>query len=158
MKFHELQTSRSTKSKRAGRGIAAGRGKTAGRGTKGQKSRSGARKKPGFEGGQNPLMQRLPKLPGFRSFKTAAETVYTGQLDALSGKKITNQVVADAGLVSGPYVSVKLIVRGDVTKKVDVELQAASSAAVEAIEKLGGSFTKVDRIGRPKTRPAKKEA
>ena len=73
MKFNELQTQRAKTGKRVGRGIAAGQGKTAGRGTKGQMSRTGSKKKPGFEGGQSPLMIRLPKLHGFRSMKTKAE-------------------------------------------------------------------------------------
>lgn len=150
MKFHELSTQKSRSSRRVGRGIAAGRGKTAGRGTKGQKSRTGASKKPGFEGGQNPLMQRLPKLRGFRSFKPATESVYTGQIETL-GAKVTNQTLADAGLVSSPYVSVKIVTKGELTKKVAVELQGASVSAIEAIEKAGGSFTKVARQPRAKT-------
>lgn len=151
MKFHELQTEKSKNSRRVGRGIAAGRGKTAGRGTKGQKARSGASKKPGFEGGQNPLMQRLPKLRGFRSFKTASETVYTGDLEVFANKKVTTKELAEAGIISSPYVSVKLVVRGELTKKVTVELQNASAAAIEAVEKAGGSFTKVTRASREKT-------
>ncbi len=151
MKFHELQTTKMKCAKRVGRGIAAGRGKTAGRGTKGQKSRSGSSKKPGFEGGQNPLMQRLPKLRGFHSFRTPAETVYTGQLEEFAGKTITVTALAEAGLVSSPYASVKLVVKGELTKKVSVELQSASALAVEVIEKAGGSFTQVGRTPRPKT-------
>lgn len=148
MKFNELKTTRSRKSVRAGRGISAGKGKTAGRGTKGQRARAGSGKKPGFEGGQNPIMQRLPKLPGFRSFRTSAEVVYTNQLNNL-GAKVTNQVLADAGLVSSAHTNVKLVVKGELTKKVTVELQAASTRAIDAIEKAGGSFTKVDRLPRP---------
>lgn len=150
MKFHELSTQKSRSSKRVGRGIAAGRGKTAGRGTKGQKARTGARKKPGFEGGQNPLMIRLPKLRGFRSYKPKTESVYTGQLETLGGK-VTNKALADAGLVSNAHVSVKVVTKGELTKKVVVELQGASATAIEAIEKAGGSFTKVARAAREKT-------
>lgn len=151
MKFHELQTNSTKSSKRVGRGIAAGRGKTAGRGTKGQKSRTGSSKKPGFEGGQNPLMQRLPKLRGFRSFKTANELVYTGQLEAFANKTITTATLAEAGLISSPHVAVKLVVKGELTKKVTVELQAASGKAVDAVEQAGGSFKKVSRAARAKT-------
>jgi large subunit ribosomal protein L15 len=151
MKFHELQTTKTKNSKRVGRGIAAGRGKTAGRGTKGQKSRTGSSKKPGFEGGQNPLMQRLPKLRGFRSFKVTPETVYTGDLEVFANKKVTTKELAEAGIISSPYVSAKLVVRGELTKKVTVELQSASAAAIEVVEKAGGSFTKVARSGRDKT-------
>lgn len=151
MKFNELQTTRARKGNRVGRGIAAGQGKTAGRGTKGQKSRTGSSKKPGFEGGSTPLMVRLPKLRGFRSFKVRSETVYTGQLEGYSGKKVTNQVLADAGLISNPYAKVKLVVKGDLTTKVTVELQAASTTAIAAVEKAGGTFTKVGQVGRTQT-------
>lgn len=151
MKFNELQTNTTKRSTRVGRGISAGKGKTAGRGTKGQRSRTGSGRKPGFEGGQNPLMQRLPKLPGFRSHKVADETVYTGQLELLGAKKVTNEVLAAAGLVSNAFVNVKLIVKGDVTKPIAVELQGASSTAIEKLEGAGGSFTKVARAARPQT-------
>ena len=86
MKFNELQVGRNKSGKRVGRGISAGQGKTAGRGTKGQGARTGSSKRPGFEGGQNPLMQRLPKLPGFKSKAVRAEVVYTSQLDQFAGK------------------------------------------------------------------------
>lgn len=149
MKFNELSISANKSAKRAGRGIAAGRGKTAGRGTKGQRSRTGSGRKPGFEGGQNPLMQRLPKLRGFRSLAKKAEIVYTGQLESLAGKTVINStVLAEAGLVSNPYVVAKIVLRGELTKKAQVELQAASAGAIAAIEAAGGSFTKVPRQAR----------
>jgi len=77
MKYHELKLNKNKKGNRVGRGIAAGQGKTAGRGTKGQGSRTGSSAKPGFAGGSNPLMQKLPKLPGFKSHRTPPEVVYT---------------------------------------------------------------------------------
>src|SRR5687768_7927304 len=113
MKFNELRLTSNKSARRVGRGIAAGQGKTAGRGTKGQRSRTGSGRRPGFEGGQNPLMQRLPKLPGFRSIRPKAELVFTDQLNALKGL-VDNFTVADAGLVTSPYVRVKLITRGEV--------------------------------------------
>lgn len=152
MKFHELSTSKNRSAKRVGRGIAAGQGKTAGRGTKGQMARTGAKKKPGFEGGQNPLMQRLPKLHGFKSHRTPAEVVYTGQLDELKAKVVDAGALAEAGLVSSAYVRVKLLVQGEVTKKHDVKLQNASEGAIAAVQKAGGSFEKVARVARPVTR------
>ncbi len=151
MKYHELQPVASKSRKRVGRGIAAGQGKTAGRGTKGQGARTGFSKRPGFEGGQNPLMQRLPKLHGFRSYKVKAENVFTNQLNGL-GAKVDNTVLAEKGLVSSPYVRVKLLTRGELTKKVSVSLQAASQSAVEAIQKAGGDFTAVARQPRPATK------
>lgn len=151
MKYHELQVTKSKHGRRVGRGIAAGRGKTAGRGTKGQKARAGSSAKPGFAGGQNPLMQKLSKLPGFKSHRTPAETVYTGQLEQFGGKTVTAETLAQAGLISSAYVSVKLLVKGDLTKKVTVKLPAASANAVAALEKAGGSFEKAARLARPKT-------
>ena len=156
MKYHELTSAKKKSPKRVGRGIAAGQGKTAGRGTKGQGSRTGWSKRPGFEGGQNPLMQRMPKLRGFRSFAVKAENVYTDQLAEL-GAKVTNDVVAEKGLVSSPYARVKLLYRGDVAKKVTIELQGASAKALEAIQAAGGSFAEVPRAKRPKT-STKKDA
>jgi large subunit ribosomal protein L15 len=156
MKYNDLKVKKPKSAKRVGRGIAAGQGKTAGRGTKGQNSRTGSTKNPGFVGGQNPLMQALPKLPGFRSFRTKAENVYTGQLDQFASKPIDSEVLAAAGIISNPYVNVKLITKGDITKKVTVKLPAASESALAAVEAAGGSFEVVPRLGRPKVRPAKK--
>ncbi len=156
MKFNELVVAKKSSTKRVGRGISAGQGKTAGRGTKGQKSRTGSSRRPGFEGGQNPLMQRMPKLRGFTSKRTPAENVYTGQLNDL-GAKVDNHTLAEAGLTTSPYVRVKVIVKGEVTKKVAVSLQLASAAAIEAIQKAGGSFTKTDQVMRPKQDKAEKK-
>lgn len=156
MKYNELQSPHKSSPKRVGRGIAAGQGKTAGRGTKGQGARTGSSKKPGFEGGQNPLMQRLPKLHGFRSFKVSAENIYTDQLDAL-GANIDTTVLAEAGLISSPYVKVKLLNRGSVTKKVTVSVQGASQTAEEALQKAGGSFKQTPRLNRPVTKKPKSE-
>jgi large subunit ribosomal protein L15 len=149
MKYNELKVSSNRAARRVGRGIAAGQGKTAGRGTKGQRSRTGSNRKPGFEGGQNPLMQRLPKLPGFRSNTPKAENVYTGQLDVVGGT-IDNFSLFNAGLISSPHTRVKLVVKGDVTKKVTVKLQGASETAVAAIQKAGGTFEAVPRVARVK--------
>ena len=148
MKYNELQVSKNKAPKRVGRGIAAGQGKTAGRGTKGQNSRTGSSRRPGFEGGQNPLMQRLPKLRGFTSHRVAPETVYTGQLDALKAKTVDNDALAAAGLASSAFVSVKLLVKGDLKTAKTVKLQAASAQAIEAVEKVGGSFAATARQGR----------
>lgn len=157
MKFHELNTQKPKVAKRVGRGIAAGQGKTAGRGTKGQMSRTGSKKKPGFEGGQNPLMQRMPKMHGFRSFKAKAENVYIDQLEAFAGKTVDTLVLAEAGLISNPYVRVKVIVgKSELSKKVTVQLQSASEGAITAIQKAGGSFVKVAQTPRPSTKKDEK--
>ncbi|CAN5168724.1 50S ribosomal protein L15 [soil metagenome] len=151
MKYNELQVKSAKAPKRVGRGIAAGQGKTAGRGTKGQKSRTGAKHRPGFAGGSNPLMQQLPKLPGFRSLATPAETVYTGQLDALKSKTVTAETLAAAGLISNAYVVVKLLSKGEVTSAVAVKLPNASATAIANVQQAGGSFEKTARLQRPKT-------
>lgn len=151
MKFHELNVEANKKIKRVGRGISAGQGKTAGRGTKGQKARTGAKHRAGFAGGQNPLMQQLPKLPGFRSLRAPAEEVYTGQLDDLKAKTVDAEVLAKAGLISNAYVTVKLLNKGEVKNAVAVKLPLASGSAIEAVEKAGGSFEKTARLQRPVT-------
>lgn len=160
MKYNELSAQKKLSSRRVGRGISAGQGKTAGRGTKGQGARTGYSKKPGFEGGQNPLMQRLPKLHGFQSFKTRPEVVYTGQLDAFAGKTVDTAALAEAGLVTSAFIRVKVVTNGEVTKKVTVKLQGASASAIAAIEKAGGSFEKVAISARPasKRKQEKSEA
>lgn len=158
MKYNDLNIAANKKATRVGRGISAGKGKTAGRGTKGQGSRTGSSARPGFEGGQNPLMQRLPKLRGFKSHRTPHENVYTGNLEQFGSKVVDSTVLAEAGLVSSPYVSVKLLSgRGDLTKKVSVKLQSASTSAIDAVEKAGGSFEKTPRLGRPVTSEKKKQ-
>ncbi len=147
MQFHNLNTSSNKQSKRVGRGISAGQGKTAGRGTKGQSSRTGGKRRPGFEGGQTPIMMRAPKLRGFTSKTPKAENIYTGQLNAFKGN-VDNYVLFDAGLLSTAHGRAKLVTKGKLEAKVEVSLQGASVSAIEAIQKAGGSFRQVPQIGR----------
>lgn len=143
MKYNDLIVEKNTRPSRKGRGISAGQGKTAGRGTKGQKARTGHSKMPaGFMGGQRAIMQAVPKLKGFKSFHVKAEVVYTDRLNDLKGK-VDNIVLAENSLISSPYVKVKIITRGELTAKIDLETQFASKTAIEAIKKAGGSFKKV---------------
>lgn len=143
MKYNELTVEKNTKPTRKGRGISAGQGKTAGRGTKGQKARTGHSKMPaGFMGGQRAIMQAIPKLKGFKSIHKKAEIVYTDNLNSLKGT-VDNFTLADASLISSPYVKVKVITRGEITAKITLETQFASKSAIEAIKKAGGSFKKV---------------
>ena len=154
MKYNDLVVEKNTRPLRKGRGISAGQGKTAGRGTKGQKARTGHYKMPaGFMGGQRAIMQAVPKLKGFKSFHAKAEVVYTDRLNELKGK-VDNFVLYEAGLISSPFVKVKVISRGELTSKIELETQFASKSAVEAIKKAGGSFEKVAIL----QKPAKKEA
>ncbi len=145
MKFNDLKITKQKTAKRVGRGIAAGRGKTAGRGTKGQKARAGSGAKPGFEGGQNPLYKRIPKLRGFRPHRPQATTVTTATLNDFSGN-VDNFTLYEARIISNPSDVVRVVNRGELTKKLTVQLQGASAGAIAAIKKAGGSFTKVDRV------------
>ena len=143
MKYNDLNVNKNTRPTRKGRGISAGQGKTAGRGTKGQKSRTGHRKMPaGFMGGQRAIMQAVPKLKGFKSIHKKAEVVYTDRLNELKGA-VDNFAMYDASLISTPFTKVKVITRGEVTTKIDLQTQYASKTAVEAIKKAGGSFKAV---------------
>lgn len=132
------------KSRRAGRGSSAGRGMTAGRGMKGQMSRSGKRggSKSVFEGGQTPLLMRQPKLGGFKNpNRTEYEVVNVSNLEAtLDAGKYDVAALKAAKLVrTGKRV--KLLARGEVKKKFDLTVHAASKAAKEAVEKAGGKVT-----------------
>jgi large subunit ribosomal protein L15 len=147
MQYHELQTDKQKNPKRVGRGIAAGQGKTAGRGTKGQSSRTGGKRRPGFEGGQTPFMQRMPKLRGFRSIRPKAENVYTGQLNSFKGS-VDNFTLSEAGLISSPHTIVKIVVKGELTSAVSVSVQSASKSAIEVIKKAGGSFKQTPQVAR----------
>ena len=154
MKYNDLIVEKNTRPSRKGRGISAGQGKTAGRGTKGQKSRTGHRKMPaGFMGGQRAIMQAVPKLKGFKSIHPKAEIVYTDRLNELSGK-VDNFTLAEAAMISSPYVKVKVITRGELTAKIELATQFASKTAVEAIEKAGGSFKKAAIPQRAKAKKA----
>ena len=155
MKYNGLNVIANSSRKRVGRGIAAGQGKTAGRGTKGQKSRTGHRKMPaGFMGGQRAIMQAIPKMKGFKSLHAKAQVVYTDTLDTLEGK-VDNFKLAEANLIANPYASVKVITRGEIKNKIDLETQFASKTAIEAIKQAGGSFKKVMV---PQRQKANKEA
>ncbi|MGH7234409.1 MAG: 50S ribosomal protein L15 [Candidatus Saccharimonadales bacterium] len=149
MKYHELSAKRHRQAKRVGRGIAAGQGKTAGRGTKGQKARAGWSLRPGFAGGQNPLMQQLPKLPGFKSMHPKVANVYTSQLNSLKETNISAETLANAGLIEHPYQFIKLLKDSGLKHKIKVSLPAASATAVAEIESAGGSFEKTERLARP---------
>ncbi len=157
MKYNTLKVTKKGSLKRVGRGIAAGQGKTAGRGTKGQKSRAGATRKLGFEGGQNPLIQRLPKLRGFNRPDRNQSNVYTDQLEKIKSAIVDNAALVEAGLIDNAHTTVKLIQRGELKKKQTVNLQAASKGAIAQIEKAGGKFTATPRVGRTAKKSAKKD-
>ena len=155
MKYNELSVSRNASKKRVGRGISAGQGKTAGRGTKGQKSRTGHNKMPAsFMGGQRSIMQAVPKLKGFKSIHPKAQVVYLDNLNGLKGK-VDNFALAEARLIATPYAKTKIVTRGELSAKIELETQFASKSAIEAIKKAGGSFKSV---AVPKRQVIKEEA
>lgn len=141
-KYNELQVSANKSRTRAGRGISAGRGKTAGRGTKGQGSRTGKKLTSVFQGGQRALVQAVPKARGFKSLRTPAQVVYLDHLNAFKGKTVDNAALFEAGYISTPFHTVKVIARGELTEKVNLHVAGASKSAIEAIERVGGTFVK----------------
>ncbi|HLS34865.1 MAG TPA: 50S ribosomal protein L15 [Bacillota bacterium] len=136
MKLHELEGNRQ-KRKRVGRGMSSGSGKTSGRGQKGQKARSKVRV--GFEGGQTPLFQRLPKR-GFTNIHRKEYVIVN--LDTLNlfedGTEITPELLLEKGVVNKLNAGLKVLGRGAVDKKLTVKAHKFSASAKEAIESAGG--------------------
>ena len=128
--------------KRKGRGPASGNGKTAGRGHKGQKARSGGGVPPWFEGGQMPINRRLPKRGFTNIFKKTFQLVNLDALEArLEAGRVDGESLAAAGLVKYADRPVKLLGRGQVSKKFEIEVAKASKSAIAAVEAAGGSVT-----------------
>ena len=124
---------------RKGRGHGSGNGKTAGKGHKGQKARSGA-PRPGFEGGQMPLYRRLPKR-GFTNRNTMdIVAINLGALECFdNGATVDVNALIEAGIVKNPRDGVKILGNGELTKKLNVKVDAYSASAKEKIEALGGT-------------------
>ena len=124
---------------RRGRGHGSGNGKTAGKGHKGQKARSGA-PRPGFEGGQMPLYRRIPKR-GFHNRNT--KEIVAINLEVLErfedGATVSVYTLIETGIVKNPRDGVKILGRGELTKKLNVQVNAFSASAKEKIEALGGT-------------------
>jgi len=135
MKLHEITQKIGRKSKRIGRGIGSKRGKTAGQGTKGQKSRTGGGVRPGFEGGQTPLIRRIPKLKGFKSRNPKAKVINLDDLNKLpDGAKINEMTLVKAGLIlSGQKY--KILNSGSLEKKLTLDTESVSKEARKAVEK-----------------------
>ena len=130
--------------KRVGRGIGSGLGKTAGRGHKGQKSRAGGFHKVGFEGGQMPLQRRLPKR-GFVSLTAHRNAeVRLSELNALPIEEVDLLVLKQAGIISMTALAAKVILSGELSKKIVLRGVGATKGAKAAIEKLGGTVEVVD--------------
>ena len=124
---------------RRGRGHGSGNGKTAGKGHKGQKARSGA-PRPGFEGGQMPLYRRLPKR-GFKNInRLEIVAINVSDLERFdNGATVDVNALVESGLVKNPKDGVKVLGNGELTKKLNVKLNAFSASAKEKIEALGGT-------------------
>ncbi|WP_411469458.1 50S ribosomal protein L15 [Bacillus licheniformis] len=142
MKLHELKPaegSRKTRN-RVGRGIGSGNGKTAGKGHKGQNARSGGGVRPGFEGGQMPLFQRLPKR-GFTNINRKEFAVVN--LDKLNsfaeGTEVTPELLLETGVISKLKSGVKILGDGKLEKKLTVKANKFSASAKKAIEAAGGT-------------------
>ncbi len=149
MKLNELSDNPGAAKKRmrVGRGPGSGKGKTAGRGIKGQKSRSGVAIN-GYEGGQMPLYQRLPKRgfnkPNRKKFAVVNLGLLQKFVDAkkLDAKgEITEDTLVEAGIVRRRLDGVRVLAKGELTAKLKLSVTGASKSAVEAVEKAGGSLT-----------------
>ena len=141
MKVHDLKPAAGSRKapKRLARGIGGKGGKTAGRGTKGQRARNTVAR--GFEGGQMPLKQRVPKLKGFNNpFRVEYQAINLDTLDALSETDITPAVLHSHGLAHKGAL-VKVLARGEITRSINVSAHGVSKAAASAIEAKGGSVT-----------------
>ena len=149
MKLNELSPAKGSTKKRmrVGRGPGSGKGKMAGRGIKGQKSRSGVAIK-GYEGGQMPLYQRLPKRgfnkPNRKSFAVVnlgliQKFIDAGKLDA--GQTITEDALVASGLVRRKKDGVRVLAKGEFSAKATIEVTGASASAVKAVEAAGGALT-----------------
>jgi large subunit ribosomal protein L15 len=140
--------------KRLGRGEGSGLGKTSGRGQKGAGSRSGSKRKAGYEGGQNPIHMRMRKLRGphmkksmpFENFRTKTQPVNLADLEARfeSGAEVTPETLKEKGLATRSH-PVKVLARGELSKKLTVRAHAFSAAARERIEAAGGTCETLER-------------
>jgi large subunit ribosomal protein L15 len=142
MKLHALGKSsgRNAVRKRVGRGRGSGVGKTCGRGHKGQMARKGSTHRPGFEGGQMPLIRRLPK----RGFKNPTREVFlpvnVGRLSQFEdGTEVTAGLLRSSGLANGPGDGIKILGQGDLNRRLTVKIRAFSASARAKIEAAGGT-------------------
>jgi len=156
MNLHTLKTRPGSKHrvKRLGCGESSGHGKTSGKGHKGQKARSGGSIRLGFEGGQMPLIRRLPKR-GFNNaaFKTRYAVVNLDTLNQFdNGASVDEQSLLKAKLIRGNYDGIKILGSGELTKKLTITAHKVSASAKEKIEKAGGSVVEVTKSVAPATK------
>jgi len=142
MNLHEIKPPEGAKrgTKRIGRGIGSGHGKTSTRGHKGQWARSGGGVRPGFEGGQMPLTRRLPKRGFVNIFAKEYAIVNVGDLERLpEGTLVSAESLKELGVIKKIGDGLKILGRGEITKKLTVSAEKVSAAAKEKIEAAGGS-------------------
>ncbi len=141
MKLHELSPAAGSNKdvKRIGRGHGSGHGKTAGKGHKGQWARSGGGVRPGFEGGQMPLMRRIPKRGFNNIFAKEYAPVNVSKLDIFKeGTEVDAELLIASGIIKDAKDGVKILGDGELTKNLTVKAAAFSASAKEKIEKAGG--------------------
>ena len=141
MRLDELKPAEGSRfeRKRIGRGIGSGTGKTSGKGHKGQNARSGGGVRPGFEGGQMPLYRRLPKRGFTNIFAKEYVAVNVSELERFdNGTEVTAELLKETGVISKVKDGVKILGRGELTKKLTVKVAKFSESAKEKIEKAGG--------------------
>ncbi len=145
MKLQDVKGPEHREKKRLGRGHGSGRVKTSGRGQKGQSARKSGPPRPGFEGGQLPLVQRLPYKKGFKNnFKITYKSVNLDQLRTFEdGMTVDPESLVKAGVLNGIGEKFKLLARGVVEKKLTVRAHKFSAKAREAIEAAGGSIEEI---------------
>jgi large subunit ribosomal protein L15 len=155
--LHTLKPAKGSRKprKRLGRGEGSGTGKTAGRGQKGAGSRSGAKRKVGFEGGQNPIHMRMRKLRGphmkksmpFERFRTHTQPINLADLEARfdKGAEVTPDALREKGLATRKDVPVKILAKGDLSKALTVHAHGFSAAARERIEAAGGTCQLIEK-------------
>jgi len=152
MRQNELSPAPGSKKnrKRVGRGDGSGHGTYSGRGCKGQKSRSGYRAKPGFEGGQLPLIQRLPQKRGFVNiFRTEYSVINVGKLNMFeSGSEVNPERLIAAGVVKTLRRPIKILAEGDINHPLSVKAHKFSTAAKAKIEAVGGTVEEVKHAGK----------
>ncbi len=141
MKIHELGPNAGAKTtvKRVGRGIGSGLGKTAGKGHKGQKARTGGTIRRGFEGGQTPLMRRIPKRGFNNIFAKEYATINVSDLERFEDGTVVNiELLLNEGILRKELDGLKVLGNGNLTKKLTVEAKKFSASAIEKIEAAGG--------------------
>lgn len=150
MELHDLKSNPGArkKRKRVGRGPGSGQGKTAGKGHKGAKARAGYSRRLGFEGGQTPLHRRLPKRGFNHANRSPFAIINLDVLEAAfeSGADVTTEAIIAAGLAKSARGGVKVLGRGEITKKLNVKVQAISPGAQEKVIAAGGTVELIDTV------------